>query len=55
MFEIVMGIDDFLIQLVKYCNGARPKRKGSKIIKDENKPQTDQRDEKFISLFVFYY
>jgi len=20
MFEIVMGIDDFLIQLVKYCN-----------------------------------
>jgi hypothetical protein len=21
MFEIVMGIDDFLIQLVKYCNG----------------------------------
>ena len=24
MFEIVMGIDDFLIQLVKYCIRAPP-------------------------------
>src|SRR5660398_25324 len=27
MFEIVMGIDDFLIQLVKYCSKTREKKK----------------------------
>jgi len=28
MFEIVMGLDDFLIQLVKYCN--KKKRQGQR-------------------------
>jgi len=31
MFEIVMGIDDFLIQLVKYCNRVDPKVRVTKF------------------------
>jgi len=35
MFEIVMGIDDFLIQLVKYCKGENMNTQSFNQIMDE--------------------
>jgi hypothetical protein len=34
MFEIVMGIDDFLIQLVKYCTSKDRSMKKKKLLRE---------------------
>ncbi|HZK70549.1 MAG TPA: hypothetical protein VFD03_03385 [Clostridia bacterium] len=61
MFEIVMGIDDFLIQLVKYCNKTEESEKsiysqGTYQIPDGAKEYsrvTVRRSYSYFPLFLF--